>query len=352
MRIAQVAPLDESVPPRQYGGTERVVSYLTEELVAQGHEVTLFASGDSRTRARLVSLCPQALRLDPSRPEPLPDAVLTLERVLQESHRFDVIHFHLDCLHFPLSRRLGLPQLTTLHGRLDSPATARLLAEFCDLPLVSISDDQRRPLPGCRWLGTVHHGLPEQLYPFSPRPDGYLAFLGRVSPEKGLDRAIRIADAWGLPLRIAAKVDPADRPYFEEVIAPLLKGSRAEFIGEIGEGQKARFLGEALALLFPIDWPEPFGLVMIEAMACGTPVLAFRRGAVPEVLQDGVTGVLVEDLQEAIHAKPRLLALERAVCRREFERRFTARRMAADYLRLYRWLQPPAQQELFGRELH
>jgi glycosyltransferase involved in cell wall biosynthesis len=338
MRIAQVAPAIESVPPRCYGGTERVVAYLTEELVEQGHDVTLFASGDSCTRARLVPLCPRALRLDPGCQDYQPHTTLTLEKVFSEADRFDVVHFHIDYVHFPLARRLRVPHLTTLHGRLDLPDLVGVYREFRDLPLVSISEAQRAPLRWARWLGTVPHGLPQSLYPFHPGPGKYLAFLGRITPEKRVDRAIRIAEALGLPLRIAAKVDRADRPYFEQAIAPLLRSSRVEFIGEIDDEQKADFLGNALALLFPIDWPEPFGLVMIEAMACGTPVLAFRRGSVPEVLEEGLTGVIVDDMREAVRAGERLFRLDRARIRQEFVRRFSVQRMARDYARQYRQL--------------
>ncbi|ATB27332.1 glycosyltransferase family 4 protein [Melittangium boletus] len=339
MRIAQVSPLIESVPPRRYGGTERVVAYLTEELIEQGHDVTLFASGDSLTRARLVSPCARALRAGSGFHDPLPHLTLMLEQVLSEAYRFDVIHFHTECVHFPLSRRLRLPQLTTLHGRLDLPGLKGLYREFRDMPLVSISDDQREPLSWAHWLGTVHHGLPEALYPFHPEPGKYLAFLGRISPEKGVVQAIHIAEALGLPLRIAAKLGTPDRAYFEAEVEPLLRrGPGAEFIGEIGEDEKADFLGQAMALLFPIDWPEPFGLVMIEALACGTPVIAFRRGAVPEILKHGLTGFIVDDLDGAIRAGARLSCLDRYQCRLEFERRFSARRMAQDYVMLYQEL--------------
>jgi len=337
VHIAQVAPLIESVPPQGYGGTERVVSYLTEELIDQGHEVTLFASGDSRTRARLVAPCPHALRLAPDSGGDLPYSVLALEKVLSEAHRFDVIHFHLDCLHFPIARRMRRAQLTTMHGRLDRPELAAVFDEFAEMPVVSISNRQRLPLAGARWLGTVYHGLPERLYALHPEPGRYLAFIGRICPEKRVDRAIRIAEALGIPLKIAAKVDKADRAYFDAVVAPMIRRSPlVELVGEIGDREKDDFLGGALALLFPIDWPEPFGLAMIEAMACGTPVLAFRRGAVPEVVEDGVTGFLVESVAGAVAAGERLARFDRARCRREFERRFSAARMARDYVRLYR----------------
>ncbi|GBD25643.1 Spore coat protein SA [bacterium HR30] len=335
MRIAQVAPLIESVPPKLYGGTERVVSYLTEALVDMGHEVTLFASGDSDTRARLVSTCSRALRLDPSVRDPLPHTLLLIERVRQMADEFDVLHFHVDLLHFPVFRSLRERTLTTLHGRLDLPDLVPLAREFSDMPVVSISDAQRAPLPWMRWVATVPHGLPKDLLRFQPKPDGYLAFLGRISPEKGPDRAIRIARRAGLPLKIAAKVDRADEAYFETVIRPMLRQPGVEFLGEITEAEKSQFLGGAMALLFPVDWPEPFGLVMIEAMACGTPVIAFRRGSVPEVLEHGVSGFIVNDEGEALRAVERLNELDRREIRCAFERRFTAQRMARDYLALY-----------------
>ena len=339
MRIAQVAPLYESVPPRLYGGTERVVSYLTEELVRLGHDVTLFASGDSQTSAELVPVCARALRLAGC-VDQLAHHVLLLERVYQEVSRFDLVHFHIDYLHFPLSRRHDLAHLTTLHGRLDIPDLRPLYREYADVPVVSISDAQRAPLPGANWQATVYHGLPDDLHTFRARPGKDLVFLGRVSPEKGLDRAIEIAGRAGMRLKIAAKVDRADRDYFNEVITPLLRraGPRVEFVGEVGGQDKDEFLGDAYALLFPIDWPEPFGLVMIEAMACGTPVIAWRRGSVPEVMEDGVTGFVVDDLDEAVRAVERVADLSRAACRRAFERRFSATRMARDYLAVYRRL--------------
>jgi glycosyltransferase involved in cell wall biosynthesis len=336
MRIAQVAPLIESVPPRLYGGTERVVSHLTEALVQLGHEVTLFASGDSRTSAELVACSRQALRLDRHVQDPLPHAMLQLERVRQQVHRFDVIHFHTDYLHFPLFRPMAEQTVTTLHGRLDLPDLQPIHREFCDMPLVSISDDQRRPMSWARWLGTVHHGLPLDLLPFTPEPrGGYLAFLGRISPEKRPDRAIEIACRAGLKLRIFAKVDRVDERYFHERIAPLLDHPLIEFVGEIGEAEKADALGQAQALLFPIDWPEPFGLAMIEAMACGTPVIAFRQGSVPEVVDEGITGYIVASIEAAVAAVRRVPALDRRQVRRRFEERFGAERMARDYLALY-----------------
>jgi glycosyltransferase involved in cell wall biosynthesis len=336
LRIAQVAPLYESVPPKLYGGTERIVSYLTEELVRQGHEVTLFASGDSVTRARLVAACPRSLRLDPGCVDPLAHHLVLLEEVFRRVDDFDVVHFHVDYLCFPFIRRLPLPNITTLHGRLDIPDLVPLHREYQGMPVTSISDAQRAPLPWLNWRGTVHHGLPADLHRGIYEPEAYLAFLGRVSPEKGLDRAIEIARRAGLPLRVAAKVDRADLDYYAEVIAPLLAQPHVDFVGEIGEAEKQRFLGNARALLFPIDWPEPFGLVMIEAMACGTPVVAFRRGSVPEVLSDGETGFVVSTTEEAVAAVGRLDEISRRGCRAAFERRFTAARMAHEYLRIYR----------------
>jgi glycosyltransferase involved in cell wall biosynthesis len=345
VRIAQVSPLYESVPPHCYGGTERVVSYLTEELVREGHDVTLFASGDSVTEAELIAPCPRSLRLDDTCVDQLAHHIVMLEQVFQHSDRFDLIHFHIDYLHFPLSRCHGRPHLTTLHGRLDLPDLQPLYREFPDQPLVSISDAQRRPLPRANWLGTVYHGLPTSLYTFREEAGTYLAFLGRVSPEKRVDRAIRIAERTGIHLKIAAKVDPRDEEYFKAAIKPLLRsaGPLVEFIGEIGASQKTEFLQNARALLFPIDWPEPFGLVMIEAMACGTPVIAFRNGSVPEVLDDGVTGYVVDTIEQAVQAVERIPALSRKKCRSVFEERFTAERMTRDYLAIYRrLLEPPS----------
>jgi glycosyltransferase involved in cell wall biosynthesis len=335
MRIAQVAPLIESVPPTGYGGTERVVSYLTEELVRQGHEVTLFASGDSRTSARLVPGSPRALRLDPEVVDPIAHEVLEIERVAQMADQFDVIHWHLDYFHFPLSRRMGVPYLTTLHGRLDLNDIQPLYAEFTDAPLVSISNDQRSPLPDVNWIGTIHHGMPADELAPRLEPGQYLAFLGRISPEKRVDRAIEVARLTGIPLKIAAKVDEADREYFEEHIEPMLEHDIVDFIGEIGAAEKRDFLGHAHALLFPIDWAEPFGLVMIEAMACGTPTIAYRSGSVPEVITDGVSGFIVETIDEAVDAVGRLHEIRREECRASFESRFTVERMARDYVKLY-----------------
>ena len=335
MRIAQVSPLYESVPPRYYGGTERVVSYLTDELVRQGHDVTLFASGDSSTTATLAAACPRALRLDRGCIDQLAHHIILLERVIAEAARFDLVHFHIDYLHFPLSRRATAPHVTTLHGRLDIPDLQPIYREYTDMPVVSISNAQRAPLGGAAWQGTVYHGLPTDLYTFRETPGDYLAFLGRISPEKRVDRAIEIATRLGLPLRIAAKVDAVDRSYFENVIAPLLEGRGVEYVGELGELDKDPFLGGALALLFPVDWPEPFGLVMIEALACGTPVIAYRRGSVPEVIDDGVTGFVVDGVEDAVEAVRRVPALDRRACRRAFEHRFTASRMARDYVTIY-----------------
>lgn len=338
MKIAQVSPLYESVPPKLYGGTERIVSYLTEELVRQGHEVTLFASGDSVTEARLVPVVPQALRLCKECIDTMAHHVLALEKVAQQAENFEVVHFHIDYLHFPLSRCCAYPQVTTLHGRLDIPDLVPLYEEFSEMPVVSISDAQRTPLPAANWQGTVYHGLPEDLYQFHAGPGRYLAFLGRISPEKRVDRAIEIARRAGLPLKIAAKVDKVDAEYFETEIKPLLAQPHVEFIGEIGEAEKNDFLGNAIALLFPIDWCEPFGLVMIEAMACGTPVIAFRRGSVEEVMVPGRSGFICDTVEEAVEAVDRVKQLDRAQCRRVFEERYTVTRMARDYAEIYRRL--------------
>jgi glycosyltransferase involved in cell wall biosynthesis len=323
-----------------YGGTERVVSYLTEELVRQGHEVTLFASGDSETAAELVPVCPRALRLDRGCVDQLAHHIRMLELVYRDLSRFDVVHFHIDYLHFPLSRRHSFAHVTTLHGRLDIPDLQPLYREYPEEPVVSISGAQRRPLPWCNWQATVYHGLPPDLHTFRDRPGRDLVFLGRISPEKRVDRAIAIAERAGRKLRIAAKVDRADRDYYHDTIEPLIRraGPRVEFLGEVGGGDKDRFLGDAYALLFPIDWPEPFGLVMIEAMACGTPVIAYRCGSVPEVLEDGVTGFVVDDLDGAVRAVEGVAGLSRQRCRQVFEERFSAPRMARDYLAVYRRL--------------
>jgi len=335
LRIAQVSPLYESVPPKLYGGTERVVSHLTEELVRQGHDVTLFASGDSETAARLVPCCPQSLRLDSGCVDQLAHHIVLLERVMRDAGRFDIIHFHIDYLHFPLSRRQSTPHVTTLHGRLDLPDLRPIYDEFRDMPVVSISNAQRAPLPQANWQGTVHHGLPRTLHAPCDAPGTYLAFLGRTSPEKGIEGAITLARRTGLPLKIAAKVDAADRRYFEECIRPLLADPLIDFVGEIGDERKSAFLGDALALVMPVDWPEPFGLVMIEAMACGTPVIAWHRGSVPEIVDDGVTGCIVQDLDAAVAAVDRAARLDRRRVRAVFDERFTVDRMAREYVAIY-----------------
>jgi glycosyltransferase involved in cell wall biosynthesis len=339
MKIAQIAPLAESVPPRLYGGTERVVSYLTEELVGLGHDVTLFASADSQTSARLVACAPQAQRLDPRFRDPLPRLLLMLEKVRAHAAEFDVLHFHVEHVHLPLFRAVGHKTVTTLHGRLDIPDLAPLYHEFADMPLVSISDSQRRALPTARWAATVYHRLPGPVCPFNPAPRGqYLAFIGRISPQKGLARAIAIARLAGMKLRIAAKIDRggADEHYWREHIAPMIDGTHIEFIGEVNEAQKPGFLGNATALLFPIDWPEPFGLAMIEAMSCGTPVIAWPHGSVPEVLDPGITGFIASSIEEAAAVVPQAARLDRGRVRRRFEERFSAARMARDYLSVYR----------------
>jgi len=334
MKIAQVAPLCERVPPRLYGGTERVVAFLTDELVKQGHEVTLFASGDSDTLATLAPVCERAQRLD-GRSDFLAEHVLMVEQVAKRAGDFDLIHFHISHVHFATARRLPTPHVTTLHGRLDLPELVPLYREYRDLPMVSISDAQRQPLPHAGWVGTVHHGLPFDLLRFQPEAGDYLAFVGRISPEKRVDRAIAIATAAGCPLRIAAKVDAADREYFDHDIRPLLDNPLINFVGEIGEAEKGAFVGGARALLFPIDWPEPFGLVQIEALACGTPVIAFRGGSVQEILEPGVTGFIVDSVAEAVDAVGRLDQISRRTCREVFERRFSVQRMALDYVRIY-----------------
>jgi len=335
MRIAQVGPLYESVPPKLYGGTERIVSYLTEELVNQGHEVTLFASGDSVTAAQLVAACPESLRLNKQCIDSLAHHVVMLEEVFQQANKFDIVHFHIDYLHFPLSSRHNLHHVTTLHGRLDLPDLIPLYQRFPTMPVVSISNAQRKPLEWINWQGTVYHGLPQSLYTFHELPGKYLAFLGRISPEKRVDRAIEIAKRLGMELKIAAKVDPVDREYFQAIIKPLLNDSLVEYVGEITEHEKDAFLGHAYALLFPIDWQEPFGLVMIEAMATGTPVIAFPCGSVPEVLDTGVTGFIVKDSDEAVKVVDQVSSLSRQKCRLKFEERFTAARMAEDYVAIY-----------------
>jgi glycosyltransferase involved in cell wall biosynthesis len=337
MRIAQVAPLFESVPPDLYGGSERVISWLTEKLVAMGHEVTLFASGDSRTKAKLVPGCQRALWRDKECRETLPHHVHMMELVFRDVSRFDIIHFHCDYIHFPLVRRYACPSLTTLHGYLHDHDLRGLLEEYSEAPLAAISDSQRAVMPEANWKGTVHHGFPQELHTFRSGRSKYLAFLGRISPEKGLERAIEIARRTGTQLKVAAKIYDEDRNYFERVIQPLFQANTSfvEFVGEVGGAAKDEFLGGAAALLFPIDWPEPFGLVMIEAMACGTPVVAWRKGSVPEIIKDGVTGFIVDNLEDAVRCIPRLASIRREDCRRDFEERFHAERMATDYLQIY-----------------
>jgi glycosyltransferase involved in cell wall biosynthesis len=334
LRIAQVAPLHESVPPRGYGGTERIVSYLTEDLVAVGHDVTLFASGDSETSAQLVACCGRSLRLADCS-DAYPWTAAMVEQVARRAHEFDVVHFHIDYQHFPVSHRERYRHVTTLHGRLDTPDVALMFDAFPDIPVVSISDSQREPVPDLDWQGTVYHGFPAELYRFQPTRGDYLAFLGRVSPEKRLDRAIEIAGRAGYRLLVAAKIDRQDRDYFLRCIAPLMRRSHVEYLGEIGERAKQDLLGGALALVFPIDWPEPFGMVMAEAMACGTPVVAYRCGSVPEVLDDGATGFVCDDIDQAVAAVGRVHELSRATCRRVFEQRFTSKRMMRDYVAIY-----------------
>ena len=338
MRIAQIAPLTEAVPPTLYGGTERVISWLTEELVSLGHDVTLFASGDSVTSAKLEPVWPRALRLDGTVRDPNALHMMMLEHVYRRADEFDLLHFHLDYYPFSLMSRQSAPFVTTLHGRLDLPEHQPVFQTFASIPVVSISNAQRRPVPTSNWVATVYHGLPVDLLKPQPVKPSYLAFLGRISPEKRVDRAIEIARRCGVLLKIAAKVDPADQDYFDEMIRPLLSEPGVEYIGEIGDKQKAEFLSGAHALLVPIDWPEPFGLVMIEAMACGTPVIAFNRGSVPEVIEDGVTGFVVEDTTSAVGEIRNLETLSRSAIRRRFEERFTARRMAEDYLDVYQRL--------------
>jgi glycosyltransferase involved in cell wall biosynthesis len=338
MRIAQIAPLAESVPPKLYGGTERVVHWLTEELIALGHEVTLFASADSVTRAALVPAIPKALRLARPKQDPSAACAALLADVAEQASQFDVIHSHIEWIHLPLLQSFDVPFLTTLHVRLDVAGLDQMLSRFEKAPFVSISKDQRRPLPNVRWLGTVYHGLPEDSFQPSYERGSYLAFLGRLAPEKGPDVAIRIAQRANMPLRIAAKLPRGHSRYFKEQLQPLIDASRTELVGEVDDSRKEGFLQNAMALLFPIDWPEPFGLVMIEAMACGTPVIAFRRGSVPEIVENGLTGFVVDDEEEAIAAVGRLHELDRRSIRAAFEERFTAPRMAQDYVRLYREL--------------
>ncbi len=338
MRIGQIAPLHEAVPPKLYGGTERVVSFLTEELVAMGHEVTLFASGDSVTSARLEPIWPRALRLDPAIRDPIAPHMLLMEAARRQADEFDVLHFHMDYWPFSLFGRQRTPFVTTMHGRLDLAELQPVFDTFPNVPMVSISNSQRTPLPQANYVATVHHGIPAGLLTPRPVKPEYLAFLGRIAPEKRPDRAIRIARAAGIPLKMAAKVDRVDQVYFDTVIRPMLDEGGAELIGEISDAEKPDFLSGAVGLLMPIDWPEPFGLVMIEAMACGTPVIAFNHGSVPEIIEDGVTGFIVHDEIAAVAAVRRLDGLSRQVVRERFDVRFTARRMAEDYLSVYRSL--------------
>jgi len=337
MRIAQISPLCESIPPRRYGGTERVVHYLTEELVRRGHAVTLFASGDSRSSAELFACVPEALRLAGYDGDPTVPELIQLDQLLDQLDRFDVLHFHTGTTHYPLARRLPVAHLNTLHGPLTDPDRAQLYRRFHQLPLVSISAAQRQPLPEAHWLATVHHGLPLDLYQPVCTPERYLAFVGRISPEKRLDRAIAIAGALGLPLKVAAKIDSSDQPYYRSQIANLIEANPlVEFIGEVDDAGKQELLGNALALLFPIDWAEPFGLVMIEANACGTPVIAWRNGSTPEVIRPGVNGVLVDSIAEAVAAVRQLDQLDREAVRHDFELRFSVSRQAEQYEQLYR----------------
>jgi glycosyltransferase involved in cell wall biosynthesis len=345
MRIAQVAPLTEAVPPKLYGGTERVVHWLTEELVALGNDVTLFASGDSRTSAKLDATWPKALRLDGSVRDPNALHMVMLERVRRkcDDEEFDFLHFHLDYYPWSLFSRQPTPFVTTLHGRLDLPEHQPVFTTFSDIPVISISNAQRRPVPQANWTRTIYHGLPEKLLMPRPVTPGYLAVLGRIAPQKGVDRAIKIAIRCGIPLKIAAKVDRSDQDYYDELIKPLMDHPLIEYIGEIGDHEKSEFLSGAIGLLLPIDWPEPFGLVMIESMACGTPVIAYNRGSVPEIIDEGLTGFIVEDEISAVAAVGRLANMDRAAVRKQFEKRFTARRMALDYLAAYRGLMEAAE---------
>jgi glycosyltransferase involved in cell wall biosynthesis len=338
MKIAQVSPLFERVPPKAYGGTERIISYLTEELIRLGHDVTLFASGDSITGARLVPAINESFRLDAMQRTWLAYHTIQMDQVSELAHTFDVIHFHTDYLHFPIARKFSTPHITTLHGRLDLPELVSLYRHFSDVPLISISDSQRIPLPWANWCETVYHGLPPDLYSFQSEPDDYFVYIGRISLEKRVDRAIDIARQCGLPLYIAAKIDKADETYFNECIEPLLHDPLVKYIGEVGEPEKRDLLEHARALLFPIDWPEPFGLVMIEAFACGTPVIAYRHGSIPEIMEDGVTGFVVTNQEDAVRAAQSIESIDRKRCRQVFERRFTVAHMAENYLSIYRRL--------------
>ncbi len=335
MKIAQVAPLCESVPPQYYGGTERIVSYLTEELVDRGHDVTLFASGDSKTKARLEVIVDRGLRLDKCWNDPLAHHMRLIDRVVQMAHKFDVIHFHTDYLHFPVAQLLSTPHVTTLHGRLDLPDLKPLYRHFNTIPVVSISDNQREPVPYANWVETIFNGVPEALYTLHPEPGKYLVFIGRISPEKRVDRAIEIAIRSGMPIRIAAKVDKVDTDYFNTHIRAMFDHPLVDFIGEISDNEKNELLGNAYALLFPIDWPEPFGLTMIEAMATGTPVIAYRRGSVPEIMVEGQTGFIVENQDEAVAAVEKIAMIDRRRCQRIFNERYSARRMAENYVATY-----------------
>lgn len=335
MKIAQVSPLFESVPPKAYGGTERVVFHLTEELVRQGHAVTLFASGDSVTSATLVSPIERSIRPTGVHHSWLAYHLIQMEMVVEQSAGFDIIHFHTDYLHFPVLKRIPTPHVTTLHGRLDLPEREPLYRHFPGVPLISISDHQRRPVPWVNWCATVYHGLPADLYPFEAHGEDYFIFLGRLSREKRVDRAIDIAKQCGMPLYICAKLDEADEPYFNEYVRPLLQHPLVRYVGEIGEEEKRGLLGRARAMLFPIDWPEPFGLVMIEAFSCGTPVIAYGHGSVPEIMEDGITGYVVGSQEEAVRAARNIHTISRKACRQAFERRFTVERMTENYLSAY-----------------
>lgn len=335
MKIALVAPLIESVPPKTYGGSERIVHYLAEALLEMGHDVTMFASGDSQTRARLVSVVAESLRLSKVPRDPVIFHMLQTMEVMRQADEFDIIHFHVDFFHYPQLRQHRYPHLTTLHGRLDSPDLGAMFEEFSEMPVVSISDSQRHPLPQANYVGTVYNGVPASTYTFREQPGEYLAFLGRLSPEKGPERAIEMAIRMEMPLKMAAKIDKVDIEFFDTKIKPWLDHPLIEYIGEVNEEQKNDFLGNAKALLFPIDWPEPFGLVMIESMACGTPVIAFERGSVPEVMKDGVSGYVVNTVDEGVEALEKLDQIDRGACRRYFEERFTSRRMAEGYMALY-----------------
>jgi glycosyltransferase involved in cell wall biosynthesis len=335
MRIAQVAPLAESVPPKLYGGTERVVSWLTEELIALGHDVTLFASGDSITTGKLVPIVPRAIRLNRPRPDPFPAYAAHLDAIADAASQFDIVHCHIDWVHLPLLSRLGVLHVTTLHNRLDTPDLPPVVRRFPTAPLISISNHHRTPLPGCNWLGTVYHGMPSTTLQPSYQPGTYLAFLGRLTKEKGPEAAIRLAKGTGIPLRMAAKIPRSETRYYKERLRPMIDGEQIKLVGELNDSAKGDLLRGASALLFPIDWPEPFGLVMIEAMACGTPVIAFRRGSVPEIIDEGITGFIVEDEDEAIAAIKRVGELDRRRIRETFERRFSAKRMAQDYVSHY-----------------